>query len=260
MGPLFIMGFPRSGTTAMARALSALGRFGGYSHEGHFLYLFAQPLSRVMQGDYNENSVFRAEGAPEAFVKGFTRLANATLSETGNPDDTAWIDKTPDLAQVKAASVIGALWPDARFIYLYRPAAEAVRSSVAVWTERVRGRELATAERWLQCQSAWRAARDSLSGRAIQVYQPDMLERPAAVAAALGPVLELSAEEVGTVARVLTNNKAVNRPRGPKAAAYDAIQLTAEQVRAIDMATEREVAHWPRLKEALAQAQAENRA
>ena len=51
MGPIFILGFPRSGTTAMAQALSGLERFGTYKHEGHFIYLFSEAIDRIVRGD-----------------------------------------------------------------------------------------------------------------------------------------------------------------------------------------------------------------
>lgn len=232
----------------MASALSQLKRFGTYKHEGHFIYLFSDAIGRIQRGEYNENAILREEGAGPRFIKAFTRSVNRLFSSNADQRDTMWIDKTPDLAQVRAVPVIGKLWPTARFIYLYRPPEDAVRSSIAVWGERLEGREAETAERWRDCQRAWRAARDDLGrDRYVEVYQPDMLAKPLAVAGQLKPLLQLSDDEVTRLATMWTNNKAVNRPKGERGAAYDAVRLSPEATRAVRETTNDEVARWPAL-------------
>ncbi|MEM8551905.1 MAG: sulfotransferase [Pseudomonadota bacterium] len=247
MGPLFIMGFPRSGTTAMAKAIAGLGRFGTHEREGHLLYLFTQPLARIIRGGENETSVLRAEGAREAFLERFAGLANATFSASGDPSDTMWIDKTPDLAQVRAARVLASLWPQARFIYLYRDPVAAIRSSVALWGDRVAGKEHEAAARWTACQRAWRAVRRPLRGRSVEIFQGDMLDRPGLAAAALSRAIDLSAHERLTVSRVLAADRGVNRPQGLQGDAHDAVALAPHVVREILTITADERARWPRL-------------
>jgi len=247
VGPLFILGFPRSGTTAMARALSDLKRFGTYEREGHFLYIMTAGIARIQRGEFNENSVLRAPGAPERFLRGFTRTVNRLYSTTGNARDTAWIDKTPDIAQVRAVPVIDKLWPEARYVFLYRPPLAAVRSSLALWHDRVEGREVPTAERWAACQRAWRAARAELGTRFVEVYQPLMLSDPHVVAGTLGPLLSLSEEEVAALAQTWERDRAVNRPRGERGKAYDAVTIAPDVAREIRRVTAAEVAKWPRL-------------
>lgn len=241
----------------MANAVSGLGRFGTYKHEGHFIYLFNDAIARILKGEYSENSVLREDGAPDRFVKGFTRTVNRLYSPTNDQRDTQWIDKTPDLAQIRAVPVINKLWPSARFIFLYRPPEQAVRSSLALW-RRLEGHEIATAERWTQCQRGWRAARSELGrDRYVEIYQPDMLARPGGVAGQLKPLLQLSDREVAALTRVWTNNKAVNRPRGPAGEAYDAVALAPEMLSEIRRTTRDEVAHWPALVSAATAAEEE---
>lgn len=237
----------------MATALSALERLGTYKHEGHFIYLFSDAIARIQAGDYNENAILREEGSAQRFIKGFTHSVNRLFSSHSDPRDTQWIDKTPDLAQVRAVPVIARLWPAARFIYLYRPPEDAVRSSLAVWGDRLTGRENETAVRWRDCQSGWRAGRDGLGrDRYVEVYQPDMLAKPRAVAGQLKPLLQLSDDEVERLARVWTANKAVNRPQGARGEAYDAVTLTPEALSTVRQTTRDEVAHWPTLVAAAA--------
>jgi len=242
----------------MATALSALERFGTYKHEGHFIYLFSDGLARIQSGQINGNSILHEEGAPQRFLKAFTHSVNRMFSARADPRDTLWIDKTPDLAQLRAVPVIARLWPTARFVFLYRPAADAVRSSHAVWREQLAGRERETAERWRDCQSAWRAGRDGLKrDRYVEIYQPDMLAKPRAVAGQLKPLLQLSDDEVEHLARIWTRNRTINRPTGARGDAYDAVRLTPEAAAAVLSVTKDEVAHWPTLVAALGAGQTE---
>ncbi|MEM6761630.1 MAG: sulfotransferase [Pseudomonadota bacterium] len=247
LGPLFILGFPRSGTTAMARAVSGLGRFGSYAREGHFLYIFAAPFARILRGEFNENSVLRGDGAVQTLTQEFRAMANRLYSPTHDPADQQWIDKTPDLAQVRAVPVINKLWPSSRFIFLYRPAEDAVRSSVAVWRQRVEGNEGQAAERWVQCQRAWRAARPDLGDRYVEVYQPHMLTRPEAVAQSMAGVLGLADAEIDSLARTWREDTQVNRPKGERAQAYDAVTLSEDTRAEVRALTQDEAAHWPML-------------
>lgn len=232
----------------MVNAVASLERFGPYKHEGHFMYLFSDAIARIQKGQYNDNSILREEGAGARFVAGFVREVNRLFSARGAPDDTVWIDKTPDLAQVRAVPVIASLWPAARFIFLYRPAEQAVRSSLAVWRDRLEGREAETAERWRATQDGWREAREGLDrARYVEVYQPDMLAKPRAVAGQLKPLLQLSDEEVDKLTRLWTNNQMINRPKGERGAEYDRVQLSPDALETVRRVTGAEAAHWPQL-------------
>lgn len=233
----------------MVNALASLQRLGPYKHEGHFIYLFSDVLARIRRGAFNDNAILREEGAPEQFLEDFTRAVNRLFSARGDASDTVWIDKTPDLAQAQAVPVIDMLWPQARYIFLYRPAEKAVRSSLAVWGERLEGRERETAQRWRDTQAAWRAAREGVGrDRYVEVHQPDMLAKPRAVAGQLKPLLQLSDEEVDKLTRLWTNNQTINRPRGgERAEAYDRVALSPEALDEVRRITADETARWPAL-------------
>lgn len=233
----------------MVNAVASLQRFGPYKHEGHFIYLFSDVLARIRRGAFNDNAILREEGAQDLFLAEFTRLVNRLFSARGDASDTVWIDKTPDLAQAQAVPVIDMLWPQARYIFLYRPPEKAVRSSLAVWGDRLVGRERETAQRWRDTQAAWRAGRQKLGReRYVEVYQPDMLAKPRAVAGQLKPLLQLSDEEVDKLTRLWTNNQSINRPRGgERAEAYDRVALSPEALDEVRRITAEEEAHWPPL-------------
>lgn len=249
MGPIFIMGYPRSGTTAMATALGGLGRLGPYSTEGHFLYLFSNGIKRLAAGKLNEVSMLRPEPQREKFLAAFAGLVNTVFSPTDDPHDTTWIDKTPGLAQLNAIPGLLPLWPDARFIFLYRPPHDAVRSNIANWPDRMTGREVDAAERWLECQRAWRRHRPLLPRHHVaEIFQPDMLARPAEVAATLQSLLSLSDEEAAALTAYWSENRKLNRPTtGERGDAYDKVALTDSAAATISAVTDRELPHWPRL-------------
>ncbi len=234
----------------MAIGIARLERFGAHGPEGHFIYLFAGPLNRIAKGEFNDNSILRTEGVPATVLAAFRALVNQLYSGRADPSDTVWIDKTPDLAQVRAVPVINRLWPDARYIYLYRQPAAAVRSNLALWPAHVTGRESDTAQRWVDCQRTWRAVRKQLGNRFVEVFQPEMLAAPQDIAAMLQPLLDLSDKETNTLSQIWTMHPTLNRPVGARGEAYDSVVLTksvAEEVAAI---TGEEAAHWPKIASA----------
>ena len=143
-GPLFILGAPRSGTTAMVAAIAALHRFGRFATEGHFIYLIGDALARIVEGRLNPNCVARDRERALAIIRNM-------LDEMygGAP----WIDKTPGVQQIKVVPALAQLYPGARFIFMYRPVVEAVRSTVAVRKWNQSGKELEIAGRWVACQA-----------------------------------------------------------------------------------------------------------
>ncbi|RAI03039.1 hypothetical protein DLJ53_00425 [Acuticoccus sediminis] len=246
--PVFILGSPRSGTTAMAMGLARLKRFGRYRLEGHFLYHFHPGLVRVATGRVGGNSIVMEAEQAARFIGEFKRSVNRLYSETGDPDDEAWIDKTPDHKQAAAIPSIDALWPDARYIFLYRPPLQAVRASAAMPHWKLEGHEGAVAQRWVECQAAWRRHRDRLKGRAVEVFQPDMLADPAGTAAALAPLLDLSDDEVNMLTTFWSKNDRLNRPSKPEAEkAYDLFELSKAARDEVAAITSEEAARWPRL-------------
>lgn len=246
--PVFILGSPRSGTTAMAMGLNRLKRFGRYRSEGHFLYHFHPGLNAVATGRVGANCVVKPPEKAALFVDGFRALCNRLYSESGEADDDVWIDKTPDAEQVQAIPSIDALWPEARYIFLMRPPMAAVRASLAMPNWNLKGREAAIARRWVECQASWRQVRGELTGRAVEIFQPDMLADPAGAAAALAGILNLSNDEVTMLTTFWRKNDRLNRPTKSEAEkAYDTFEMSKDVEEKVAAITAEEAAHWPRL-------------
>jgi hypothetical protein len=253
MAPVFILGFPRSGTTAMADGIAALGRHGRVNTEGHLLYHFMPGLELLTKGRVNPASIAADPDRRAAILARFRAFANATFSPRGDPEDTAWIDKTPDVGQVRAAAALGRLWPSARFIFLYRPPLEAIRSNLATFRPALEGNEASHAERWAALHATWRARRGALApGTFLDIYHPDMKADPDGVATAVATLLELPAEDGRRLAAFWRDNPKINRPRDERSAAYEATALSPEAAAAVRAATEEECRHWPRIVAAAA--------
>lgn len=246
MGPLFILGFPRSGTTAMAQGINSLERFGPYETEGHFIFLFAEPINRIAEGQLNPNSILLKDGVALTFLADLAGVINALYSATGEASDTNWIDKTPGLGQIQAVPAIATLFPDARYIYMYRPPVDAVRSSVTVPAWQLAGKETTMADRWVACQGAWRKVRAGLpAGAYAEIYQPDMLTAPDVVATALAPFLQLSLKEATALATFWATNRDIARSGRP--ATSEAFALSEALANEIAERAASEVPYWARL-------------
>jgi hypothetical protein len=253
MAPLFILGFPRSGTTAMAAGLAALGRWGRVGVEGHFIYHFAPGLAAIADGRINPASLAADPVRRDRALGEFARFLNRTFSPRSDPDDIRWIDKTPDVAQVRAVAVIGRIYPTARFVFLYRPPADAIRSNLAVFRRAVEGNEARHAARWATLHALWRERRAGLSPTAyVEVFQPDMRADPAAVARHLAPVLALDPAETERLAEFWRANPSIARPVGERAARYDGVRLAPDVAAQVAALTDEECRHWPRLAPAVA--------
>lgn len=246
MGPIFIVGFFRSGTTAMAEGLRGLGRFGPYG-EGHFVDLLAGAVNKIADGTLNANSILRKPGVAQSFLEGLAGTINALYSATGDRADTTWIDKTPGLKQIQAVPALATLYPGARFVYMYRPAVDAVRSSVAMPAWKLAGKEKRLADRWVACQAAWRKVRGGLPDAApIEVYQPQMLSAPDEVATALAGALGLSTVEATQLATFWATNREIARSPSHTAPAQP-FAMSDDVAREIDERAASEMSHWARL-------------
>lgn len=251
MAPVFILGFPRSGTTALASAISSLPSFQNFTYEGHIFYLFQDGLQRLRDGRTNPNCIMNEPAKRERFYQIFREAFNQAFSDDGDKHAQNWIDKTPDIAQVSMVPELSRLYPDAHFIYIYRTAETAVRSNVATWPQVLTGKEEEVAHRWAACNEKWRRVRAEVpASLRLELFQPEMLSNPGAVGQSLATFLKLPGNERTQLTQFLEHNKSINRPGGKKAKEYDAQSLTDEALEMVRQITAKETAHWPKLQRA----------
>lgn len=126
--PVFVIGAPRSGTTALARALVRHSAFYA-GDETFFLWeLFGggrpEDAYRRWAGRPSSSWLRRERVSEEAFLASLGLGIN-TLLTTGS-DGRRWIDHTPVHALM--ADTLGAMFPGATFLHILRDGCEVVNS------------------------------------------------------------------------------------------------------------------------------------
>ena len=207
--PVFVLGAPRSGTSAVAQALMASTPYQGH-HEGQVIDLLT-PLMHALRRFYESKSddLTRPERitmikqvSESYFTDGICALfANAVrrLFPQGH-----WCDKTPTPEMIWAAPYLLRTWPNAKFIFVRRRAFENVRSRMRKFAGYPFGTHCLY---WTACMEAWRSVRDSLAGRALELDQHFIARHPEDAARAIGTLLALSGSEVLELSRVLARHR-----------------------------------------------------
>lgn len=194
--PVFILGPARSGTSAMTLGLLDSTRYVG-TGEGHLMPL-AGILLKTVHDYYGRDAIsagtLLGRVAPEAFEK-FIRRAFVQLAQALFPT-VYWVDKTPSVEMVRAAPLMRAIWPNARFIFMKRRVIENVLSR--------RRKFSADATRqhyldWAAVMTAWLDVRDELAGAALEVDHRRLVLDPGATVATIAEFLEMPPE---TLARL----------------------------------------------------------
>ncbi len=124
--PVLLIGCPRSGTTALRRALLASPELASVQAEGHILWNeFHPPRQRVATSDALD------AGDVSERERRYVHLA-VRLWTRGR----RFLDKTPE--NCLRVAYLDALFPEATYVFLYRRAAENVSSLMQGWRARPR--------------------------------------------------------------------------------------------------------------------------
>lgn len=259
-GPIFIMGFPRSGTSGLAAGLSKLPGFADYGPEGHFVYLLDNPVICIRDDKLNPNSIVRDPACKSAFLAAIAKGVDDAYRAASGSASQMWVDKTPDVSQVNAIPAIRTLFPDAWFFYIYRDPISAVRSNMATWPAELQGKEMEVARRWCQCQAAWRSKSEDIpDGKKLEIFQPNLRKNPEKVVDSIVQMMGLSNADAALLLQFWTKNRQVNRPNtGDAAVAYDAIALDDVVADRVSRICADEVTFWPRLYDPTHTAEADN--
>jgi hypothetical protein len=210
--PVFIVGSPRSGTSALVDVLRGIGYYG--FHEGNFLTLlhhlnavvdrhyvwFATDDKRVMVANVDKNDLKR-------------RLSDTIrmIVNQLNPQEP-WFDKTGNPEMILAIPTLLELWPSAVFVKAKRRGIENVISRMKKFPAHPFEYHCSN---WAKNMAAWRTSREQLSpGCFIEVEQRDMIQQPEQTAQKLCAFLHVEGTKVATAVKIMNTNRPQESTKG----------------------------------------------
>jgi hypothetical protein len=230
--PVFILGATRSGTSALAQAVTQNTRYVGPA-EGHVLDLIwalTATVDRFYQERAPERSMERrtliAEIPASFFTDGLKHLF-VELARAKFPSGY-WLDKTLRPEMIRAAPLLRDIWPDAKFIFLRRDPIDNIVSGRRKFPDRSFA---SLCHNWADSVRAWNVVRDQIAPNGIEVDQATLATSPGDMVRGLSDLIGLTQAEAD---RVLQSLK-VDRPErtSPVFAARDTAESagwTSEQI------------------------------
>jgi hypothetical protein len=199
---VFILGCPRSGTSAVGAALRLKAGYGGF-HEGHvaphLFRLSKEAAERIgnQRVALGANDKLRDQGAPrmmaaavtdEDLERQFTLLVRRLYADYLSPP---WMDKTPGAPMLEVLPELAAAFPEAKFIYLHRRLNENLASHGRKFSDI---QPIDAANHWVYCKFLWDKSKHLVKNRMLEIDQRDLLLYPFRSAERLQSFLELSSE------------------------------------------------------------------
>src|SRR5579863_3528229 len=213
--PVFIVGSPRSGTSALVKALVTAG-YHGYN-EGNFL-----PLMRIIERIIDNHFAIFAKPNPNRLASqidrgklkdGVERLFKQ-LADEAHPYPL-WFDKSGHAEMIPAIPILMRLWPESVYIFCKRRAIENVASRLKKFPAQDFERHCAG---WAKIMAAWRAVRPELpAGRYLEVDQQDLIRDTEAVSARMAALLQLAPEQVRALVKTFKSRRPQETTKGSAA-------------------------------------------
>lgn len=174
--PLFICGFPRSGTTAMSEAIQIIDRYTTTDRklEGHFTYFFTDIIKKINSGKFNKASIIDDKEYYKIFKSKLSIFLGDFWENISNADSSDyWIEKTPGIRQIRSIKEYSELFPNAKFIFIYRDPLSCVYSNINMWSLNP-NRLNEIAENWSETMKAWRDNKEYLNNNYVEIYQNNL--------------------------------------------------------------------------------------
>jgi len=131
--PIFIISPPRSGSTLLFETLQRAPRLFSVGGESHAVIEGMHELSVQAQG-FHSNQLTEADATPQVIASLRQRFLYALHDRSGAPPQTLpvrMLEKTPKNAL--RIRFMTRVFPEARFIYLYREPREVLNSMIEAW-------------------------------------------------------------------------------------------------------------------------------
>lgn len=236
--PVFVIGAPRSGTTALGKALGRHSRFYAGDETLFLVDLFggsrAEAVYERWAGRPSSSWLHREQVSRDDFLAALGLGLNALFTAAG--DGLRWVDHSP--GNTLMAGTLAGLFPGATFLHILRDGREVVQSMMNVprtlpgdRAERMRQAEFlpdwtrdfrAACETWRSHVRAAAAFAEEHPGRSLVVRHRELEENPAGAIAAVLDFLGAPFEErpVTFVRRGQRINSSFAPPGGCRAAEY----------------------------------------
>jgi Sulfotransferase family len=188
--PVFIVGSPRSGTSALTRALTAAGYHG--FEEGNLLGL-SQIVEQQVDWYFEANDATSPGtllgNVNQTALKARFFAVFKQILDRLNPQEP-WFDKTGNPETIMMLPRVMQAWPNSCVIFARRRGIENVISRLAKFPERDFTYHC---QDWANNMRAWRTTSERLDqARILEVDQRQMLETPEIVGSKLGKLLGLT--------------------------------------------------------------------
>jgi hypothetical protein len=216
--PVFIVGSPRSGTSALVKAL-VNGGYRGYN-EGNFL-----PLMRII--DRAVDNHFGVFGKPNpnvltaqidrAKLKNGIEHIFKQLADGAHPYPL-WFDKSGHAEMIPAIPILRRLWPDSVYVFCKRRAIENVASRLKKFPAQDFERHCAG---WAKTMAAWRLIRPDLPPEIyLEVDQQDLIRDTEAISNKIATLLKLDAEQLRVLVKTFKSRRPQETAKGSATQTY----------------------------------------
>ncbi len=207
--PVFVLGYYRSGTTAISDSLKSIGYFGW--REGYIFPLVCK-LHNLIDDHLREVRNFTG---PDFAISAINpdKLKIDIMNSVTNvyrvgANNIGWFDKTPGWEMVSFAPQILSFWPKAKFIFCKRRGIDNIESQIRRFGDPAkRGisfRDLCYG--WSRTMETWTLVKDKLGNASIEMEHHDLASNPSAIAEKLARFLNIDSERQRKLVDILTNH------------------------------------------------------
>jgi hypothetical protein len=210
--PVFIVGSPRSGTSALVDVMCGSG-YNGF-REGNFLSLL-HGVNQLVDQHYtwypgNDRRVLAANVDRESLKSKLFETFRSVV-DTLNPQEP-WFDKTGNPEMTLSIPIVRALWPTAVFVFAKRRGIENVISRMTKFPGHSFEYHCAN---WAKNMACWRTIREQIPPKSfMEMEQRHMVRNPEAAARELCTFLDIGDGFVPTVAKVMNTHRPQETSKG----------------------------------------------
>jgi hypothetical protein len=210
--PVFIVGSPRSGTSALVDVMRSSG-FNGF-REGNFLGLLhgvSQLIDRHYTWFASDDKRVLVSNVDKDEMKRTLFETFRTITNTLNPQDP-WFDKTGNPEMILAIPIVRQLWPSAVFVFAKRRGIENVISRITKFPGHPFQYHCIN---WAKNMSAWRSMREQIPEECfLEVEQRNMVRYPEDTARELCTFLGVSEATWPAVVKVMQTHRPQETTQG----------------------------------------------